>query len=196
MEKKSVSASLLVIYLAGLFAVVGSCFYAFVFQKNQIKVESIKVSAININVYNDKDKTEKSTELKLSNMETGIRPATGKIDKETQIPSTISGEGTSEGYYATVYVDTSINYNIIVKNIKLESDKHELDLKDQRKNIYIAIEDVKNTTKTLEKDEFVLVTFEDVAETQELTFFVWLGSFADDVLKGTKISFELEFLHV
>lgn len=197
MEKKSVSASLLIIYLAALFAVVGSCFYAFVFKNNQITIEEIVVSAVSqISVYNDEEKKEKSNKLKLSDMQVGIKPATGEIDKDTQIPSTINDEGTSEGYFAKVYVDTDINYKILVKNIKIESEKNALDIKEERKNIFITIKDVANTTKSLEKDEFELVTFEDVNKTQELTFLIWLGSLAGEILEGAKITFELSFVAV
>lgn len=194
MEKKSVSASLLIFYLTGLFAVVGSCFYTFVFKERQIKVEKVIVTANSqIKLYDNEEKTQETIELKLSNMEQGIRPATGKLNQETQIPSTINDEGTSEGYYATVYVDTTVNYKIMVKNIKIDSTKAELEVKEERKNIFLAIKDIQNTTKTLEKDEFEIVKFENISDIQKLTFFIWIGALTDDVLQGAKISFELSF---
>jgi len=194
MKKNSVSASLLILYLAGLFAVVGSCFYTFVFKGKQIKLESVSVvAASGISVYNDKEKKQKSTSLELSDMEIGLKPATGDLDKETQIPSTINDEGTSEGYYATIFVDSSKNYKVVIKNIKIESDKDELLVKDERKNIFVAIKDIEGTTTDLDKDEIVLVTFSDVTETQQLTFLFWLGSLAGEDLQGAKISFELSF---
>ncbi len=194
MEKKSVSASLLILYLAGLFAVVGSCFYTFVFKGKQIKLETVSVvAASGISVYNDEEKTKISTTLELSDMEIGLKPATGDVDKDTQIPSTINDEGTSEGYYATIYVDTSKNYKIVVKNIKIESEKDELLVKEERKNMFVAIKDIEGTTADLEKDEIDLVTFSDVTETQQLTFLFWLGSLAGEDLQGAKISFELSF---
>ena len=53
MDKKSVSASLLIVYLAALFAVVGSCFYNFIFKERQIKIENVLVEAsANISVFN------------------------------------------------------------------------------------------------------------------------------------------------
>jgi dimeric dUTPase (all-alpha-NTP-PPase superfamily) len=196
MERKSVSATILVLYLAGLFAVIGSCFYAFIFKENQIKVEAVFIETKGVAVYQDNEKNNPATELNLSDMEIGIRPATGKLDKETQIPSTICSDGTSEGYYASVFVDFGVNYKIVLKDINIESEKHELDLKEQRKNIFIAIEDIKNTTKSLEEDEITLVTFQDTNSMQELTFLIWIGAFADDGLKGSKISFTLDFVAI
>lgn len=197
MEKKSVSASLLIVYLAALFAVVGSSFYAFVFKNNQIIIEEVKVFAVSeVLVYNDEEKKEKSTKLNLSDMQVGIKPATGEIDKETQIPSTINDEGTSEGYYAKLYVDTNINYKILVNNINIESEKHVLDVKKERKNIFISIKNIANTTKSLEDDEIELVKFENVSQIQELTFLIWLGGLAGEDLEGAKISFELNFVKI
>lgn len=195
MEKKSVSASLLIVYLASLFAVIGSCFYTFVFKARQIKVENISVvTASGISVFNDEEKKEITKTLKLSDMETGIRPATGDIDKDTQVPSTINDEGTSEGYYASIFVETSIDYKIILKNIKIESKQDELEVKEERKNIYISIKDIENTTKSLEEEEIELVKFTNVSEVQKLTFFIWIGSLVGDSLHGSTISFELEFV--
>ena len=197
MEKKSVSASMLILYLAALFAVVGSCFYAFVFKDKQIKIEKVAILADEeILVYNDENKEQIATALNLSDMEIGIRPATGKLDQETQIPSTITDEGTSEGYYAAVYVEAKTNYKIVLKNINIESEKDDLLTKEERKNIFISIKDIANTTKNLEKDETEIVLFEDVSTLQKLTFFIWLGQSAGDDLQGAKISFDLAFIKV
>ena len=46
MDKKSVSASLLIVYLASLFALVGSCFYAFVFKDKQIKITGVNIMMV------------------------------------------------------------------------------------------------------------------------------------------------------
>lgn len=195
MNKKSVAASVLVIFMAIVFSVIGICFSYFEYAERKIIVSEVKVvAAEGITVYEDKDLKNKAENLKLSDMTIGLKPATGELDQETQIPSTINDEGTSEGYYATVFVKTSSNYKILVKNVKIESDKDETEIKEQRKNIFIAIKDVKNSTKSIEKDETEIAAFEDVSETQKLTFYIWLSSLSDDVLEGAKISFTLDFV--
>lgn len=197
MEKKSVSATILVIYLALLFSVIGICFSVFVYEENKIKITEVAVQANSrIDVFNDKELSKKSDKLKLSDMDIGLKPATGELDSETQIPSSITDQGTSEGYYATVYVNTSINYKIVVSDVKIQSKKDEIAVNEERKNVFIAIKDVKNTTKSLENESTELVQFSDVSETQKLTFLIWLGSLADDVLVGAKISFTIQFLPV
>lgn len=195
MEKKSVSATILVLYLALLFSVIGVCFSVFVYEHNKIKITKVGVvSASRIDVFEDKELQTKSSQLKLSNMDIGLKPATGELDSETQIPSSITDQGTSEGYYATVYVNTSINYKIVVSDIEIKTNRDKIKANEERKNIFIAIKDVTNSTKSLENDETELVKFSDVQTTQKLTFLIWLGSLADDVLIGSKISFVIQFL--
>ena len=197
MDKKSVSASLLVMYLALVFSVIGICFAVFVYQANKILITKVAVSySENLKVYEDEKLTKEVSELKLSNMDTGLKPATGEIDKETQIPSTVTDEGTSEGYYSTVYVKSGVSFKIIVKDINIETKKDEIAVKEERKNIFIAIKDVENATKSIEEDEIELAKFENVTETQKLTFMIWIGSLAGDELEGAKISFKLDFVAV
>ncbi len=194
MEKKSVAASILVIFLALLFSVIGICFSTFVYKDTKIIVQKVSLSsASGIDIFKDEKLEQKATELKLSDMELGLKPATGELDEESQIPSTINDQGTSEGYYSTVYIKTTKNFKINIKNVKIETKKDQTSANEQKKNIYVAIKDRINTTKTLEKEVTELATFENVTETLKLTFYVWLGSIATDDLEGAKISFTLDF---
>lgn len=197
MNKKSVAASFLVVFLAITFSVIGSCFMAFVYKDTKIEVKEVSVTfADGIGVYQNKELSEPVSTLKLSDMKIGLKPATGEVDAETMIPSTITNQGTSEGYYAKVFVKTNINYKIIMKNIVIESKKDEHDVKEERKNLFISIKDVTNSTKTLEEEETEIVTFSDVSETQELIFLIWMGGLANEALEGSKISFALDFVAV
>jgi hypothetical protein len=197
MEKKSVAATILVIFLSLIFSVIGICFSVFVYSDIKILISKVSiVSASGINVFEDNELTKKVESLKLSDMELGLKPATGELDEETQIPSTINDDGTSEGYYATIYVSAEQNFKIVVKDVVIETKKDQIEANEQRKNIFVSIKDRKNTTKSIENDETELATFENVSETQKLTFFIWLGSLASDALEGSKISFTLEFQSV
>lgn len=193
MEKKSVSATILVLFLALTFSVIGICFSVFVYPKTKITIENIMISANAISVYKDKDLKETVSELELSKMELGLKPATGKLDSESQIPSSITDKGTSEGYYATVYIPSGKDYKISVTNVKIETEKNQTDADFERRNIFVSIKDVLNTTKSLEKDVTELVKFENNNETRKLTFLFWLGSLASDKLVGAKISFTILF---
>ena len=197
MNKKSVSATILILFLALLFSVIGSCFSMFVYKDSRTLVSAVGlVSEGDIKFYKDEKLTKEVKGLKLSDMELGLKPATGKVDAETQIPSTIDDRGTSEGYYSTIYVKTTGNFRITLANIKIETDHDELVVKEERKNIFVGIQDVKNSVKTLENDGVEVCRFSDVSEPVKLTFLIWLGSFASDELEGAKISFDIKFVKI
>lgn len=193
MEKKSVAATILVLFLAVAFSVIGICFSVYVYRDTRILIEKVLVSAEGVSVYSDKELKKSVESLKLSDMELGLKPATGKLDSETQVPSTITDEGTSEGYYGCVYVQSGVNFKVSVVDFKIETEKNEIEAKEERKNIFISIKNIKKSTKSLENDITELAKFENVTEPQKLTFLIWLGSLAGEELVGAKISFTLKF---
>ena len=195
MEKKSVSATILILFMSLFFAVVGSSFFYFEYWSKRTLVEKVGIVADeSIQIFHDEKLTKKASELKLSDMEIGLKPATGELDNETQIPSTINDQGTSEGYYATIFVKSSGNFRIQLSNIKIDSSHDELLIKEERKNIFIGIKDLKNSVKTLENDGVEICRYSDVSKPVEITFLIWLGSLASDELEGAKISFDIKFV--
>lgn len=194
MEKKSISATILVIFLSLVFSVIGICFSMFVFKDTRILIENIKLEKPDaIEIYSDKDLKSVAKELKLSDMELGLKPATGELDSETEIPSTIDDKGTSEGYYSTIFVKASKGFKIVVKDVQIETKKDKTLVDEQKKNIFISIKDRKKTTKSIENSETEIAQFSDVSDVLELTFLVWLGALATEDLEGAKISFVLKF---
>ena len=194
MEKKSVSATVLVIFLSIFFAVIGICFSMFEYKDKKIVIQTVTLSkSEGLDIFSDDKLTVPVSQLKLSELEHGLKPATGELDAETQIPSTIDSTGKSEGYYATVYLKAGGNCKIVVKDVVIETKKDKMLVEEQRKNIYVAIESIKDSTKTLEDDEVVLATLDKVEENTKLTFLIWLGQFGTDDLEGSKISFTIQF---
>ncbi len=194
MEKKSVAASFIVFFLALMFAVIGASFSTFVYKNKIIEFKEIKiVKAESIQIFEDKKFKKQIDKLKLSDMKLGLKPATGEVDADTEIPSTITDEGTSEGYYETLYVKSTAPYRVIIKNIEIKTDQEMSKVQEERENIFVALKDIKNTTKSLEHDEIELVRFEQVKESQELVFLFWLGSLSGEELVGSKISFTINF---
>lgn len=193
MEKKSVSATILVLFLAITFSVIGICFSVFVYEETKIIIKEVGVSANAVSVYGDKDLKNPVTKLDLSNMELGLKPATGKLDSDTEIPSTVTDQGTSEGYYASVYVPAGTNFKITIKDIKIETKKNEGAVKEEREHIFVAIKGLTSAMQTLENDEIELAKFENVNEKTKITFLIWLSSLAGKDLVGAKISFSLVF---
>ena len=193
MEKKSVSATILVLYLALTFSVIGVCFSVFVYKETRILIKEVSIVTNGISVYGDKELKNQATTLKLSNMDLGLKPATGKIDVDSQIPSTITDDGTSEGCYACLYVPAGTNFKITIKNIKIEDTKNVNAANEDRKNIFVALKDVSNAMKSLEEDTIELAKFENINETTKITVLIWLGSLAGEELVGANISFSLQF---
>ena len=197
MNKKSVSATILILFLALFFSVVGSCFSLFVYKYSRTLVKTVGlVSDESIEIYSDEKLTKQVTKLKLSDMELGLKPATGEVDAETQVPSTVDDNGTSEGYYSTIYVKSSGNFRLSINNIKIKSDHDELLIKEERKNIYVGIKDLKNSVKTLENDGVEICRYSDVSQPIKITFLIWLGSFASDELEGAEINFDINFVAI
>lgn len=196
MDKKSVSATILILFIALFFSVVGSCFYYFVYEQSRVLVTNVGLVGDNISFFYDEKLSQKANKLKLSDMDLGLKPATGEIDSETQIPSTITDQGTSEGYYATIYVKAAGNFRIQISNINIQSQHDDLLVKEERKNIFIAIKDLKNSVKTLEENGVEICRYSNVSESVKITFLIWLGSLASDELEGSRISFDLKFVSI
>ena len=194
MSKKSVSASILVLFLALVFAVIGACFSSFVYIDKKIKFEEIKlVSVSGVSIFEDKEYAKPTSRLKLSDMELGLKPATGEVDAETKIPSTITDEGTSEGYYETIYVKSIMPYKIVINNIKIENQKDAEKANAERENIFVAIKDVVDSTKSFETDEIIVAEMGENYAEREFTFLFWLSSFSGEELVGSTITFTIEF---
>lgn len=197
MDRKSIATTITLLFSALLFAVIGVCFNLFVYMETKIEVKNIALSAgTNIELFSDNELKNKAEKLELSKQELGLKPATGELDEETEIPSTITNEGTSEGYYSSVFVKTNSNFKIVIRDIKIETKHDQTAAEGERKNIFVAIKDVKNTTKNLKEDEVEIATFSDVKQPQELVFLIWLGALSGEELVGSKISFTIYFLPI
>lgn len=197
MNKKSVAASTLVVFLAIFFSIIGICFSMFVFADTKIEVKSVKLVLANgIEVFSDKELTERTTELKLSKMELGLKPATGELDEETKIPSTVSDQGTSEGYYSKVFVKTNSDFKVYIEDVKIESKKYADKVDAERENVFVAIKDVDGAVKNIKEDKTELASFSNVEGSKELVFYIWLDALAGEELEGAIISFSLNFVSV
>lgn len=197
MNKKSVAASTLVVFLAIFFSIIGICFSMFVFADTKIEVKSVKLVLANgIEAFSDKELTERTTELKLSKMELGLKPATGELDAETKIPSTVSDQGTSEGYYSKVFVKTNSDFKVYIEDVKIESKKYADKVDAERENVFVAIKDVDGAVKNIKEDKRELASFSNVEGSKELVFYIWLDALAGEELEGAIISFSLNFVSV
>lgn len=196
MNKKNIATTIVLILCTVLFTVVGSTFMNFIYPSKKITVKNPKVVAANsILVFSsdDQNKTQLN-ELEFNSIALGLKPATGELDSQTGIPSTITDKQGTEGLYAAFSVSAPAGLNIVVKNINIGSSLSSEELQHERENMYVALKDQDHSAQNLDGEEVVLITEPLSVENKEYTIFFWLGSIASEKLEGSTISFELHFL--
>ena len=196
MNKKNIATTCILLLCSVLFAVVGSTFMNLLYEKNKIVVEDPKVVvAEGILVYNsqDENKTQIQT-IEFSDMNLGLKPVTGQLDKETNIPSTVTNKKGTEGLYAAIKITAQAGLKIQVTNIIISSEQDSEKIEAERKNMWIALKDIKDSAKTLEADVVNLTSLNQELKDQEFVILFWLGGNADKILKGAIISFEMHFI--
>lgn len=176
-----------------LFIVIGSCFTTFIYKNEMIKVEDIKLHVFQgMEVFNaDGDKA--ISELKLSDMKLGLKPATGEEDKVTSIPATVTDKQGSEGQYATFCIYAPAGAKAYITNIKIENHLAKEDISKERENIKVAIDKLESEAVSLKEDKVFIGDIEPSDERQKMVLYVWLTAKAGDLLKGSKISFDITF---
>ena len=195
MNKQNIATTIVLILCAITFSVVGTCFMTYIYENTKIVVENPAVVAIEQVLVYDKDDEQKTqlTKLKFSNLQLGLKPVTGELDAETKIPSTVTNKNGSEGLYATFVVDASVQFQIVIKNIVIETNAETKKIDEERENIFASIMDKENGAKPLDKDQVVLSS-EEACNAKEFVLLFWLDAKTSENLKGAKISFEVHFI--
>lgn len=196
MNKKNIATTIILILCSVLFAVTGSTFMNLLYQKNKIVVKDPAVivsDGVLVSAQDDENNTQIAY-LKFSDMNLGLKPVTGKVDKETNIPSTVTDKNGTEGLYSAIKITAPVGLSIKLTNIKIESDQESEKLEIERKNMWIALKDVKNSANNLQQNEVILYTSQNQLEQTEFVVLFWLDSNVGKTLKGAKISFEMHFL--
>ena len=191
MLRKNIAPVIAVVLSGILFIIIGSCFSAFLYKSEIIKVQDPRVFAQGNIVITDK-KGKSVNKLELSELKLGLKPATGEEDAETGIPSTISDKSGSEGLFCKFCVKNDNDCTIIIKNILVKNKtKKVVDV--DRENIVVAIKEIDKSTKTLLNDVVELGSVSKSENKKEFTFYVWLSGKASQELKATTISFDIYF---
>ena len=196
MEKKNVATTLVLILSALVFTVIGSCFMNLVYADTKITVSNPKVNVVSgVLVYDSKDENKTQIEyLKFSDSELGLKPVTGEQNSETKIPSTVTDKTGSEGLYSTIKVTAPAGLRITINNVKIDSKEKREDIEKERENLFVGVMDTEDGAKSLKEDETILITEPLAVEDKEYTILFWLDSKAADILKGAKISFDINFV--
>lgn len=196
MNKKNIATTIILILCSCLFAVTGSTFINFLYQKNKITVEDPRVVVSqNVLVYKNEDENKTQIQsIEFNDMGLGLKPVTGKLDKDTGIPSTVTNKKGTEGLYSVIKITAPAGLTISVKNVNITTEQNQEDVNNQRKNMYVALKEVKNSANSLQADEITLLTSDNEITDAEYTLLFWLDAAADEILKGAKISFEMYFI--
>ena len=189
-KKKSVAVCVTAVLYIMLFAVVGSCFMAFKYQDEKVVVNNPRIYASDgVSVLDVK--TNQSIEiLKFSEVKLGLKPVTGELSHDTKIPVTVTDKNGSEGIFARFLVKSHSAVSIKVKNLVVTGND-KLEIEKERKNIWLALKDVEDSSKSFEDPEVTLASGEVVGSGKEYTLFFWLSSVASEDFEMCTISFDV-----
>lgn len=138
MEKKTIATTISGILILVFIIIIGATLSAFKVEKQKVEVKSLKVEAQPGIIITDKEGIEIS-ELEVKSSAVGIRPATGKEDSETHVPSTINDSVGTEGAYACFKVKSDKDWKIVLVSCEVTAGH-----KDNIDNIRIASLDDEN----------------------------------------------------
>lgn len=193
MLRKNIAPVMATVLSGMLFIIIGSCFSAFLYRKEIIKVENPKVVFSSDIVVYDEGGEKTIEEINLSKMKLGLKPATGDEDSETNIPTTISDKQGSEGHYGKVMVYAPSGVKIVVTDIIIESEESKEKIKEERKNLMLAVKEIDESATNLYEDRIEVGSLTPNQDKKVLTFYVWLSAKATDILEASTISFKVNF---
>jgi len=193
MDRDNFAKTAVTILCAMLFIVIGSCFSAFLYKNEVVKILDPNIlRASDIRVFN-KSGDKEIDKLNLPEMKLGLKPATGEEDVETGIPSTVHDKKGSEGVYGTFRLYAPSGANIYITNITVKC-KHGDDIaKSERENIKVSVSKIKDSTTSLKEDKVFLGSAPASEERVEYTLYVWLTSKISEDFDSSTISFDLSF---
>ena len=193
MLRKNIAPVVATILSGLLFIVIGSCFSAFLYKDEIIKIENPKVIVNGgVSVY-DKEGEKVVDAIEFSELKLGLKPVTGEIDKETNIPVTVTEKKGTEGQYGKVKVLAPQGAKIYITNVKIDKDNASEKTEEEKKNIMVAIKEIKQSSVTIDKEKVYLGDLNASEEKVDLTFYVWLSDKATEELKSATISFVVNF---
>lgn len=193
MNRNNTAITITTILCALFFIVVGSCFSAFLYAGEIVKVENPKIVASQgISVFDESGNKSIET-LELSKMKLGLKPATGEEDATSKIPATVHDHKGSEGVFAKFKLLAPAGAKIYVSNIRFSGKADEKVVEKERENIKVAISEISGSTTSIAKDKVLLGEVQASEEKTKYTFLIWLSSAISEKFNSETISFDLIF---
>ncbi|MBP3630379.1 MAG: hypothetical protein J6J23_02700 [Clostridia bacterium] len=118
MEKKTIATTISGILILIFIIITGATLSAFKVQKEKVEVKSIRVQGESGILVTDK-KGNEIVELEIKSSAVGVRPATGEEDSITHVPSTINDSVGTEGAYASFFIKSEKDFQIVLISCEL-----------------------------------------------------------------------------
>ena len=188
-KKKSIAVCMASILSILLFAVIGSSFMAFKYKDEKVVVKNVNIvypDGVIVTNLND----ESINQLEFSEIKLGLKPVTGELDLETKIPVTVTDKNGSEGIYTKFKIKTNSKLNIKIKNLQVVGNE-KLEIEKERKNIWLSIKEIDNSTKNFEDSSVTLGSVDVTENSVEYTLLFWLSSVASEDFESSIISFDV-----
>ncbi|MBQ9790043.1 MAG: hypothetical protein IJW24_00425 [Clostridia bacterium] len=189
-SKKSAAISVCALLSIFLFSIIGSCFMSYLYEDEKVVVENPNIIVSSgITVTNEKG--EQINKLMFSEVKLGLKPVTGELDSDTKIPVTVTDQNGSEGIFAKFKVKSASVCSFSIKNLQVTGND-KLELEKERKNIWMSIKEVDDSTCNFEGQSVKLGSLPASTEGLNFTLLFWLSSVASDEFESTTISFDVE----
>lgn len=193
MNKNNTAITVTTILCTLFFIVIGSCFSAFLYAGEIVKIENPKVfTTNNIKIFDEKGENEVDV-LKFSKMKLGLKPATGDEDATTKIPATVHDKQGTEGIFVKFKILAPNGAKIVVSNIKFDGKMSKEIIEKERENIMISLSNSTAVAKSLKEENVIVSDVSPSSEKVLLTLFVWLSSSISTDFNSETISFDLRF---
>ena len=122
--KKTIATSVTGILILLFLISIGATVSAFKVAKEKVEVKNIGVICDDEVIVKNKD-GQIVEDLKIKSSAVGVRPATGKEDVSTHIPSTVNDTIGTEGAYAEFYLTTNKPFKIVLASCSLSAGMEE-----------------------------------------------------------------------
>ena len=188
MDKKNIATTISGLLVLIFIIVIGATLSAFKVEKLKVEVESIRVEAEN-GIFVMDEKGNAINELDVKSSKVGVRPATGKENSETHIPSTINDAVGTEGAYATFKIKSDNMFKIVLLDCQVTAGEE-----DNLQNIRIAIMDKKS--ESIKGNELgAVLTIDEAKEPKEMVVVVWLDADTTKSIASGDISIVLGIVY-
>lgn len=183
MDKRNIGMFLGYLFSFVFIAVIGMSFSAFVDKKQQVVVEAVFfVNAEGIVAQkNGETGGDSASKIKFKSSKIGVKPVSGELDTQTDIPYTVTSKIGSEGAFAKFQILSSKNWELVLQGSEGVSEK-------ELENVMVSVEDTKVKAISLADIGGLLAKGEAKVRPQKFVIMVWLDQHVGKDIIASKIN--------